>query len=111
MSAVAAAPPPVYLGRPPELWERAGAAYRAWWARHPGLARGLGRMVWACYLVAIPLFLLALLVIPRLTAAKVPGLFAAFGSRACWRPSWAGPGSPAPRTRGRWAATRTGAGP
>ena len=79
MSAVAAAPPPVYLGRPPELWERAGAAYRAWWARHPGLARGLGRMVWACYLVAIPLLLLALLLIPRLAIAMVPGLFAAMG--------------------------------
>ena len=51
MSAVAAAPP-VYLGRPPEPRERAGAAYRTWWSRHPGLARGLGRMVWACHLVA-----------------------------------------------------------
>lgn len=79
MSAVAAAPPPVYLGRPPELWERAGAAYRTWWARHPGLARGLGRVVWACYLVAIPLLLLALLLIPRLAIAMVPGLFAAMG--------------------------------
>ena len=42
----------MYLGRPPEPRERAGAAYRTWWSRHPGLARGLGRMVWACYLVA-----------------------------------------------------------
>ena len=69
----------MYLGRPPELWERAGAAYRAWWARHPGLAHGLGRLVWVCYLVAIPLLLLALLVIPRLAIAMVPGLFAAMG--------------------------------
>ena len=70
-----------WVGRPSR--GSAGAAYRTWWSRHPGLARGLGRMVWACYLVAIPLFLLALLVIPRLAAAMVPGLFAAFGSRAC----------------------------
>ena len=61
------------------MWERAGAAYRAWWARHPGLAHGLGRLVWVCYLVAIPLLLLALLVIPRLAIAMVPGLFAAMG--------------------------------
>jgi len=36
-------------------------------------------LVWVCYLVAIPLLLLALLVIPRLAIAMVPGLFAAMG--------------------------------
>mgnify|MGYP000854271302 CR=1 FL=1 len=50
MSAVVLHPLCTWGGRP--SCGSAGAAYRTWWSRHPGLARGLGQMVWACYLVA-----------------------------------------------------------
>lgn len=69
----------VYRGHPPEWWERLSAAYRGWWARHLRFARNLCRTVWALYAIAIPLGIIALIVIPRLAVAMVPPIFAAMG--------------------------------
>lgn len=74
MSGLTSVRAPAYRGQPPETWERIAAAYRGWWQRHLSLARGLARLIWALYLIAIPLLLLALLVVPRLWVALVPGL-------------------------------------
>ena len=74
MSGLTRVQSPVYRGRPPEWWERAAAAYQGWWQGHLVLAQRMVRVVWGAHLAAVFLFLLALLVVPRLWVAVVPGL-------------------------------------
>lgn len=57
-----------------EWWEHVSAAYRGWWLRHLELAQRLARLVWMVHLAAFALFLLALLVVPRLWVALVPAM-------------------------------------
>ncbi|AYD89000.1 PrsW family intramembrane metalloprotease [Actinomyces lilanjuaniae] len=71
----AAVPEGVAQKEPPEVWERAVAAFQAWMRRRPGLVRALARLTRVIQVVTLVLLVAALLLVPRLAVAMVPAVF------------------------------------
>lgn len=67
------------LTAPPEVWERVLGGFQRWCGRHALLMERLRRLVQVAFIAAIPLMLLAVLLLPRFGGAMVPALFMTLG--------------------------------
>lgn len=66
---------PEAKGVPEEHWVRVLLAFQRWCAAHPVFIARLRRVVLVCSVVALPLLLLAIVVIPRFGQSLVPAVF------------------------------------